>query len=414
MSVKTIRAALIAVFGLLAVWGLVGVVQRLTTGHELANFGSYVPWGLWVSGYIYFVGLSAGAFLLSSLVYVFKIQSLARVARPALVTAAITLVMALVSIWFDLGHMERFYEVFTRPNFRSLMTWMVWLYTAYFVLILAELWLEMRVDLALLARRDGSLAWLYRALSLGYSPPSTPDGLEGARADSDRKLRVLGALGIPLAIAFHGGVGALFAGLSARPYWHSAIYPILFLTGAAVSGGALLLAIIALTDIGEGPKKDQTIRLLANAVLGVLIFDLILEWAEISIPFWYQIGGQYELLRTVLFGEYWYVFWIIHLLLGALVPLVLLVRRPLSRATAGIAGALIAVTFMAVRLNIVVPGQITPQLRGLEDAYIDDRLLFSYVPSAFEWSVIAFVVALGAALFYLSGRVLPLTTPRHQ
>lgn len=414
MSGKRLRQVGLLVLFALFVWGAIGVVQRLTAGHAGANYGSYVPWGLWVSAYIYFVGLSAGAFLLSSLVYVFRIERLARLARPALLTAAITLVMALVCILFDLGHMGRFYEVFTRPNFSSLMAWMIWLYTAYFLLILAELWIEMRVDLSILARSGGPLARIFRVMvmTLGWRPPNSPDEIAAARTRGKQLLRVLGGFGIPVAIAFHGGVGALFAGLLARPYWHSSLYPILFLTGALLSGGGLLLAVLAFGDQGKGTEGETALRLLARAVLGLLVLDLIVEWAEISIPAWYRVGEGYMLLKTVLFGEYWYVFWIFHLLLGALIPLYLLAKRSPSRTSAGVAGALIAVTFMAVRLNIVVPGQITPQLRGLEESYIDSRLLFTYQPSAFEWSIVAFVVALGTAFYLLANRYLPVAGSR--
>jgi len=406
---KNVRLAVLIALGLVGFWGVIGVIERLFLGHELANYGSYIPWGLWVSAYIYFVGLSAGAFLLASLVYVFRIEGLARVARPALLVSAITLLMGLLSIWLDIGHMSRFYEIFTRPNFNSLMAWMVWLYTAYFLVVLAELWLEMRVDLAFWARSSSRLAPLYRVLALGWRCPEDAAGIDEARGQSLRGLRVLAAIGIPLAIAFHGGVGALFAGLMARAYWHTALYPILFLTGALVSGGGLLLAVVAMTDLGDGPEGEKTLRLLGRAVLGLLIFDLILEWSEISIPAWYRMGEEYELFKTVLFGEYWYVFWIVHLLLGALVPLALLARRSVTRPAAGVAGALIAITFMAVRLNVVVPGQILPSLEGLERAYVDHRLLFSYVPSAFEWSVFAFVVVLGLMLYYLGSRYLPIS-----
>ncbi len=408
MKRKDVRKALYAILGLLAAWGLWGVFMRFRTGHELADYGSYVPWGLWVSAYIYFVGLSAGAFLLSSLVFVFRIERLKRLARPALVTAAITLFMALFCIWFDLGHMWRFWEIFTRPNFGSLMAWMVWLYSAYFLLILSELWLEMRDDLAGLAREGGRLSGLYRLLSLGYSPPAEPEGRATARAESERKLRTLGALGIPLAIAFHGGVGALFAGLLARPYWNSALYPILFLTGALVSGGALLLAITGLGGLSEGDEGWATMKLLANAVLGLLVLDLILEWAELSIPMWYRVGEEYELFRLVLFGQFWWVFWIFHILLGTAIPLFLLARRKKTRLSLAAAGGLIALTFMAVRLNIVVPGQVTPQLAGLERSYQDMRLSFEYLPSMFEWSVVAFVVAMGAVLYLVVSRYLPI------
>ncbi|RMH31637.1 MAG: hypothetical protein D6692_00300 [Planctomycetota bacterium] len=405
---RVLKAVGFVVWVALLLWGLSGVNQRLFGGRELANYGSYVPWGLWVSSYIYFIGLSAGAFLLSSLIYVFHIQALKPIGRLALFTAALTLLMALLSIWFDLGHMWRNYEVFTRPNFTSMMAWMVWLYSAYFLLILAELWFELRCDLAALADRGGVMGPIYRVLALGWRCPKTPEQAEACHLQSVRVMRVLGALGVPLAIAFHGGVGALFATLPARPYWHSAIFPIMFLTGALVSGGALILALTAMNRVVAGEEKRRILTTISRLVLGLLIFDIILEWAEFSIPMWYGVGHENTLLREVLFGEYWYVFWIFHVLLGSVIPIALLATRPGRPLAAGVAGGLIALTFLAVRLNIVIPGLITPQLEGLQSAYVDNRLRFEYVPSLFEWSVVAFIVALALGLFMLGVRYLPL------
>src|SRR5579884_3296440 len=42
--------------------GGAGFAERLAWGHRLASYSSYVPWGMWVAAYIYFTGLSAGAF----------------------------------------------------------------------------------------------------------------------------------------------------------------------------------------------------------------------------------------------------------------------------------------------------------------------------------------------------------------
>ena len=42
------------------IFGLIGLFDRMTNGHLHTNYGSYVPWGLWVAGYIYLIGLSAG------------------------------------------------------------------------------------------------------------------------------------------------------------------------------------------------------------------------------------------------------------------------------------------------------------------------------------------------------------------
>ena len=373
-----------AIWALLALLGGIGLIERLFLGHRLAAYTSYVPWGMWVAAYIFFIGLSAGAFLLSSLVYVFGVHKLERIAKLALFVAATTLVMSLLTIWFDLGHMERNYEVFTRPHFHSMMAWMVWLYSAYFALLLGELYYALRRDM--------------KSLSA-----------EAIRED-DRKLKRLATIGIPLAIAFHGGVGALFGTVSARPFWNSPIYPIMFLVGALLSGGALMTFIVA----SFWPDKDEAwldlLQFLGKIVLGFLLFDLLLEWAEFSIPLWYGVGPEASLVKYVLFGPFWYVYWVVHILLGVAVPIYLLAAKRDAKSI-NLASALVAVTFFAIRLNLVIPGLVTPELKGLENAYVDpigNHLSYHYVPSFFEWQILMGVVALGIAIFYLGRRHLPL------
>lgn len=399
----------------LLIWGIVGVFQRFLGGHELANYGSYIPWGLWVSGYIYFIGLSAGAFLLSALIYVFRMDRLERLGKMSLFVAVITLFMALITIFFDLGHEWRFYKVFTSPEFSSMMTWMVWLYAAYFILILAELWWILRCDLDQLAKKEGPFSGLYRFLSLGWRCPDEEEALEQCHVDSMKWVRRLSIIGIPLAVAFHGGVGALFASVSAKGVWHLPIYPILFLTGALLSGGALILFITAVfPDVGgTRESRKEMLSLLGKIVLGLLCLDLLLEWSEFSIPLWYAIGPETSALTEIFAGEFWYVFWVFHIGLGALIPIVLLAWKPASRWASGLAGGLIAVTFLAVRLNMVIPALVEPELPGLAEAFQHPRLALEYVPSAFEWSIVAFVVALGIGLFFLGKRLLPLEKPAY-
>ncbi len=397
------HALLVALWLVLAVLGGMGLAERVVHGHHAAAYGSYVVWGLWVSAYIYFIGLSAGSFLLSSLIYVFGVRQLERVGRLSLFVAIVTLLMALISIWFDLGRLERFYRVFTDPNFTSMMAWMVWLYTVYSIVMAVELWLAIRPDLARWIGQGGIHGLMGRCLSLSRGPLT-----ETQEARDRHWLRVLATVGVPLAIAFHGGVGALFSTLSARPFWHTPLMPILFLTGALVSGGALMAFMIAAFWPEQDDNYRNTVTFLGRVVLGLLVFDMILEWAEFSIPMWYGVGHEYELLMRVLFGEFWWVFWIIHAGLGTLLPLVLLAAMPRRPWAVGLAGLLVAVTFMTVRLNIVIPGLIVPHLEGLQNAFVDRRLMFSYVPSLFEWQLTFFIVALGMAIFFVGFRLLPL------
>jgi molybdopterin-containing oxidoreductase family membrane subunit len=181
----------------------------------------------------------------------------------------------------------------------------------------------------------------------------------------------------------------------------------LFLTGALVSGGALITATVAFLWPHRDRAYHETVALLGRLVLALLVFDLLLEFAEFSIPMWYGQGPENELLRLVLFGPYWWVFWVVHLLFGAVVPLVVLTFRGNQPRWVGSACALVAVTFMAVRLNLVVPGLVEPQLKGIEEAFVNSRLTFQYAPSTAEWQVVLFLIALGFGLFYAGIRLLP-------
>jgi len=370
-------------------FGAFAVYQKFIYGDQLVNFGSRVVWGLWVAMYIYFIGLSAGAFLLSSLVYVFKMKIFEKLGKLALITALITLICALLSIWFDLGHQWRFYEVFTTPNLpSSMMAWMIWLYTAYFILLVVETLLAFRID-------GGKLS-------------------ETRRVRKQRTLQILASFGIPLAIAFHGGVGALFGVIASNPIWHSALTPIVFLVGAILSGCALLtMVFVFLWKDKTSIDYRQITFLLGRIVLVALLFDELLEWSELSIAMWLGSPTHIAGFKEMLFGHYWYVFWILHILLGVIVPVVIFLVKPRKPKWIGLASLLVVFTFLGVRLNIVIPGLVTPKIHGEAAAFISKRLLYSYTPSLQEWLVGVFIVAFGIALFYLGDRYLKLTNPHN-
>jgi molybdopterin-containing oxidoreductase family membrane subunit len=277
------------------------------------------------------------------------------------------------------------------------------MYNAYFVLLMVALWLALRADFARVQTQPGLKGRVARLLAFSKQP-LTP------RQEQNGKdwLKVLGGFGIVLAIAFPGGVGSLFGTISAQPYWHTPLMPILFLTGAAVSGVAFMLFVVAAFSPERDEKYMAALRLLGKVVIGLLVIDLVLEWAEFSIPMWYGIGGEYDLMMEILFGQYWYVFWIFHIGLGCVVPLVLLLGTKNKPWAYALAGFLVASMFLAVRLNLVIPALVDPNLIELELAFQDARLTFSYLPSLFEWQVTAGVIAIGIVLFYVGNKLLPL------
>lgn len=386
---------------LLLLAGALGLYDRLVHGHINANYGSIVTWGLWVAAYIYFIGLSAGAFLVSSLVYVFNIQRYERIGRLAVFSALVTLLLALLSISFDLGHMERAWHVAAYPNFKSPMAWMIWLYTGYMVILCGEMWFLMRHDLVAGSVEGGWRGQIYRLLSLG-SRDLSPE-----RAVRDRKVvRVLATIGVPMAIMFHGGVGALFGTVAARPHWHSGLFPILFLLSALVSGGAFITVAAAVFQGGWRRSRD-TIIALGQLVLVLLLLDVLFQVSEFLIAFRGGIPGHIAGLKLVISGPYWWVFWLWQIGIGTVLPVLLLVlpTRHNPRWVAG-AGLLIAAGLFGLRLNIVIPGLAVEEIRGLGTAVASMRVQPHYFPSLSEWLLTAGIIGLGLLLFGLGEKLM--------
>ncbi|MGQ9576897.1 MAG: NrfD/PsrC family molybdoenzyme membrane anchor subunit [Thermoguttaceae bacterium] len=221
--------------GVAGALGAGATVVRFRDGLMVTHLTQHVPWGLWIALYIYFIGLSAGAFLLSTLIYVFGMRRLEAAGPTALIQALGCMLVALLLIFVDLGHPERFLNVFLYWNPSSVLAWECLFYTAYLAVILAELFLLLRARLARRAQQRTPWAPLYRLLALGSKVPD--HAWQGAAA---RWVRVLGLAGIPVAIGVHGGTGAIFAVAKARPNWFSGLFPIIFLVSALASGGGLL------------------------------------------------------------------------------------------------------------------------------------------------------------------------------
>ncbi len=363
------------------VWGFPGMVDRFANGHVNTNYGSYIPWGLWISAYIWLIGLSAGALMISVMTYVFGVGAVKKVGKMALLVAIATLVGAMMAVGIDLGHPLRAFKLIFDPNLSSMMGWMAVLYSAYFVTLCIELYFAIRKE-----------------------------QVRGEKQKAIKKiLVVLGIWSIPLAFAFHGGVGGVFANVIAKPYWHGPMLPVVFLAGAFLSGGALFCIVAYIWRPAQ--SKDEFLKMmifLGKTTLALLILDEILELSEVYVGTFYSAFGEGHLWQQILFGHYWYVFWIVHILIGVLIPLFLLTAKAKSPGAVALAGLLIAGSFLAVRLNIVIPGMLDPELKGIADAWVNSKLTFSYLPSVMEWQALLFIVAVVMAVFMIGKKILPI------
>ena len=409
MNKKLVNILFWVVLATATVAGLVGIGMRVAGGLRTTNLGSTIPWGLWLALYIYFIGLSAGAFLISSLVYVFGVERFRPVGRLALFTALCCLITAVLFVWIDLGHMERFWRLFLHPDFQSLLTWVIWLYAFYFLLLSAELWLEMRQDLIRWKSQPGIKGTLGRILSLGAKDLS-PE----SRTKDLRTVKILGSIGVPLAIMFHGGVGAVFGVTAARPAWNSGLYPIIFLASALASGGALLTFIYAFFSPDRGSEAHRSLVVtLGQITLGLVLLDALFTFSEFLIALYGAVPGHSSPLLKMMTGPFWYVFWIFQVGLGVVVPVVLIGLVRSTRRSVfwiGVACAAVVLGFVGVRLNIVIPPLSVPELSAIPEAFPDPRIQPTYFPSGVEWLSSVGVVSLGVLIFALGLSLLPIKT----
>lgn len=400
------QKAFMAFVALALLPGAVATVVRFTEGLSATHLGSTVTWGLWVALYIYYIGMSAGSFLLSTLVYVFGAKRFEPIGRMAIWQALTCLLIGLYFIFLDLGHPERFWTVFVNQNWKSVLAWEIQFYGLYILLLCAELYLLLRADVVASAQKvTGWRRWLYRLVALG-----SRDTSERARERDHRWIRWIAILGIPIAIGVHGGTGAIFAVVKARPYWYSALFPVVFIVSALVSGGALLLFVRSMFVRSNDPEDNKLLVALGRMTGGILIFDLFLLAVEFLVGMYGEIPDHVLTFQQIATGPFWWVFWIVQLGLGAVVPLVLLFhpRAGQHRAWLGLAGLLIVVGIFGVRLNIVIPPFVMPPFESLPEVFHSARFATEYFPNWMEWGVSLGAVAAGTLLFAAGVYALPM------
>ncbi|MEX1071780.1 MAG: NrfD/PsrC family molybdoenzyme membrane anchor subunit [Anaerolineales bacterium] len=374
-----LKRALYALAGLALLIGAWGVYDRLAFGHTNANYGSYVVWGLWVAMYLFFAGVAAGAFMIASLDLLFHIPIFKGTGRIALWTAIVSLGAGLASIWLDLGHMERIWKVYLQGNPSSVMFQMVWGYTLFGLLMAGCLFLA-------ILKRPGRL------------------------------LRILMGIGLVLSLFVSGAVGALLGVQAARPFWHVGLFPVQFPVFSLASGAAVMLSVLAFFGPRNDPNRRRQLWVLSILSAVLILVKLYFIWADYSVSIYGNVPQNVEAVRQVLFGQYWWAFWILQGLIGSLIPLVVLVqkRQVENRMLIGWMGVFLLIGYAVARALIIFPALTIPELENLASAFGGPHLTFEYFPSLMEWAVTIGTIGLATMGVLLGGDFLPLYRKDHR
>ncbi|MEH7500569.1 NrfD/PsrC family molybdoenzyme membrane anchor subunit [Neobacillus drentensis] len=375
------------------------IVERMITGLSATNLSSITPWGAWIAFYIFFVGLSAGSFLLSTLIYVFGMEEYERIGKAALFTAIVCMIVALTFVLMDLGRPERLMNAIIYWNVTSPLGWEVHFYLVYIALLMVELYIAMREDLVRAANTNTLKGFVARLLT---SKNSTINTLTKKR--DHMWMKILGTIGIPIAIlGVHGGTGTIFAMVKARPAWNTAIFPIIFVVSAMVSGTALLLAMYVIKrKVQKKPIDQKMIISLSKLMAGFLIIDLGLQFYE-YLTGWYGLEIEHlDTLATMMASDLSWSFWGVQMFLGAVVPLTIVFWKKTNQNINAllVAAILIVVGIIAVRFNIVVPSLVVPVFHELPWG--------DYFPTVKEWMVSVGVVAMGLLIYSIGEVLLPI------
>jgi tetrathionate reductase subunit C len=320
-----------------------------------------VPWGILVVMYIFFTGMSAGSFVLSSLGYVFGIEKYKPLAKIGIVIATVLLMVAPLFLILDLEQPLRFYTTLFRTNPTSVISWGVYLLALYPLNCMIYGWFLFREDFARTTKAAVSpiKKKFYYLLSLGKT------SLSKVSKEKDlKRAKIFGTIGVPLAIAVHGYTGFLLAAIPAREVWHTALMPILFLVSAIVSGMALFIIVIMIKDRYFTAKKAINRKLvhdLGKLLAWMIVIDLMLITFEIIVLFYTGTGGS-EALWLWLYGPLNASFIGVEIIIGALIPIAILLHPRLGRTILGqvTASILVLVGILAMRYNVIIGGQLIP------------------------------------------------------
>ena len=342
-------------------------------GYVYPNEATAHPlWGFLIVLYPYITGLVAGAFIMASLVRVFKVKALEPVYRLSLLTALAFLLCATLPLLFHLGHPERCYEIMITPHLTSPMAIFGFVYAWYLMaVLLLELWFDYRQDLVEWSKTTaGFKGIIYRIFTVGVTDVSPP-----AVALDVKMGRILSVVGIPSAFLLHGYVGFIFGSIKANPWWGNAIMPIIFILSAIVSGIALcVFNYMVLTWIRRHTVEMRCLDTMAMFLFYALLVDAAVEGLD-WIHRIYAAEEGFSVMQTMIREKLFYTLNLGQATIGTLVPFLLLgslqllrkrvpemVRRRMISASA----AMILIGVLAMRWNVVIGGQLfSKSLRGV-------------------------------------------------
>lgn len=378
LNLGIIIAAIMTVVGLV-LWGV-----QLTQGLVVTNMRNLDSWGLYITSFMFLVGLSAGGLIISSVPRAFGVKGFGGISKIAVWTSICCTVLAIAFVIVDLGNPLRIWELFAYSNLTSPLMWDIIVLTVYLILSIVYLWATLRFE-------NGK--------------------------GSEMALRIISVIALITAILVHSVTAWIFGLQQGRELWNTALLAPWFVSSALVCGVALVLVVvIVLRKIGYMElAQNHVVKMLK--LLGVFVLvDLYFFGCDLLTAS-FPGGSGADVVTMLISGALAPFFWIEIVLCGfaALIAFVPKLRiNPLIVAAA--IAAIVAIFCKRVQLlvggfqipNIDYAGVMTSSTITNWTAGMGAYQSLVYFPTLFEFGIVLGVVGLGLLMLLLGFKYLPL------
>jgi Ni/Fe-hydrogenase subunit HybB-like protein len=389
-------AALLAIW----FWGVYAYYTQVTTGLGITGMNRPVYWGVYITNFVFFIGISHAGTLISAILRLSRAEWRRAITRMAETITVLVLFFGVGNILIDLGRPDRIANVLKHGRFQSPLLWDVTSISMYLTASSIYLYIPLIPDVALLrdrVLRGGWRWWFYRTLALGWT------GTPRQHRILERIIAVLAVLVIPIAVSVHTVVSFVFS-MTIQPMWHSAIFGPYFVAGAIFSGIAAL--IIAMAVLRRVYKLHDYIKDIHFNYLGLLLLLMALLWfyftfAEYLTTFYGNEPVHMSVFWAKFSGQFAWLFWAM-VVSCFIIPFIILCNS-YTRTVVGtvVASSTVIIGMWLERFIIVVPTLANPRLPYERGAYL---------PTWVEWSVTAGCFAAFILLYVIFAKLFPMVS----
>ncbi len=390
---------------LLAVTGMVFVAWAVQLIYGIGMAGKNRPsfWGLYITTFVFWIGISHAGTLISAILRVVQAEWRRPITRCA---EAITTFALITGSLFPLIHLGRawlFYWMvpypnsrYLWPNFQSPLMWDFIAINTYLTGSVTYLYLPMIPDMAV--ARDKATGWrkkLYRLLALGWR------GTEREWICLEKAISIMALIIIPVAVSVHTIVSWDFA-MTLMPMWRSTIFGPYFVVGAIFSGIAALL--IAMVLIRKYFKLEQYLQPIHFDNLAKMLFAMSLLWfyftfTEYLVTWYGNEAPEMPVFWSKISGRFAPLFWLM-VVCNFIIPFPILAIKTLRTIPLiFVASCCILVGMWLERFLIIVPTLTHPYL---------PYNYGTYWPSLTEAAIAAGTLGLFVLLYFLFAKFSPM------